>query len=158
MSIQFGMIGGGVMGEALLSRLLAQDIYPPEQVIVSDPQAQRREFLAERYGVSVTAENQVAAQAPVLLLAIKPQVFDAVTQQIEASADAASQVILSILAGLTLRRLEAAFPAQPVIRSMPNTPAIVGAGITAIAAGTVAKPEQLWHLDYFAYGGKNLAS
>ena len=142
MSIQFGMIGGGVMGEALLSRLLAQQIYQPDQVIVSDPQAQRREFLAERYSISVTAENQVAAQVPVLLLAIKPQVFEAVTQQLK-PADSESQLILSILAGLPLRRLEAAFPGQPVVRSMPNTPAIVGAGITAIAAGALAQPEHL---------------
>lgn len=137
------MIGGGVMGEALLSRLLVQSIYQPEQVIISDPQAQRREFLAERYGVSVTAENQAAAQTPVLLLAIKPQMFEAVTQQLKPSADTASQVILSILAGLPLHRLEAAFPGQPVVRSMPNTPAIVGAGITAIAAGSEAKPEHM---------------
>jgi pyrroline-5-carboxylate reductase len=138
--IQFGMIGGGVMGEALLSRLLDQKIYSPEQVIVSDPQAQRRDFLAERYRVAVTAENQTAAQAAVLLLAIKPQVFEAVVQQL---APAADQLVLSILAGLPLRRLEAAFPGQPVIRSMPNTPATVGAGMTAIAAGAQAKPEHI---------------
>ena len=140
------MIGGGVMGEALLSRLLAQQIYAPEQVIVSEPQAQRRAVLAERYGVSVTGENQEAGQAPVLLLAIKPQVFDIVTEQLQllvGQADQADQVVLSILAGLPLQRLEAAFPGQPVIRSMPNTPAIVGAGITAIAAGRQAKPEHL---------------
>jgi len=128
------------MGEALLSRLLAQQIYAPEQVIVSEPQAQRRSVLAERYGVVVTAENQEAGQAPVLLLAIKPQVFDVVTEQLQSLAD---QVVLSILAGLPLRRLEVAFPGQPVIRSMPNTPAIVGAGITAITAGSQAKPEHL---------------
>jgi len=128
------------MGEALLSRLLAQQIYRAEQVIVSEPQAQRRTVLAERYGVSVTAENQEAGRSPVLLLAIKPQVFDIVTEQLQPLAD---QVVLSILAGLPLRRLEAAFPGQPVIRSMPNTPAIVGAGITAIAAGHQAKPEHL---------------
>ena len=131
------------MGEALLSRLLAQQIYAPEQVIVSEPQAQRRAVLAERYGVSVTGENQEAGQAPVLLLAIKPQVFDIVTEQLQSLVGQAEQVVLSILAGLPLQRLEAAFPGQPVIRSMPNTPAIVGAGITAIAAGRQAKPEHL---------------
>ncbi len=140
MSIQFGMIGGGVMGEALLSRLLVQKIYSAEQVIVSDPQAQRRAVLAERYSIAVTAENQAAAQAPVLLLAIKPQVFEAVVANLQAPAD---QLVLSILAGLPLRRLEAAFPGQPVIRTMPNTPAIVGAGITAIAAGAEASAEHV---------------
>ena len=145
------MIGGGVMGEALLSRLIAQQVYAPEQIIVSEPQPQRREFLAERYQVSVTAENQAAAQAPVLLLAIKPQAFEAVTQQLRASGvnlsaanlSASDQLVLSILAGLPLSRLEAAFPGQPVVRSMPNTPAIVGAGMTAIAAGSLANSEHL---------------
>ncbi|MBW4464729.1 MAG: pyrroline-5-carboxylate reductase [Pegethrix bostrychoides GSE-TBD4-15B] len=140
MSIQLGMIGGGVMGEALLSRLLAQEIYRPEQVIVSEPQAQRREVLAERYKILVTPDNQAASETPILLLAIKPQLFEVVTQPLSPRV---GQLVLSILAGLPLRRLEAAFPGQPVVRSMPNTPATVGAGITAIAAGSQAQHEHL---------------
>lgn len=135
------MIGGGVMGEALLSRLLAQNIYPSQDVAVSDPQIQRREYLSQHYGVQITADNQVVATAPVLLLAIKPQVFDAVAAQLENNQP--NQLVLSILAGVPLQRLEAAFPGQPVIRSMPNTPATVGAGMTAIAAGQHAQPEHL---------------
>jgi pyrroline-5-carboxylate reductase len=134
------MIGGGVMGEALLSRLLAQEIYRPEQVIVSEPQAQRREVLAERYKILVTPDNQAASETPILLLAIKPQLFEVVTQPLSPRV---GQLVLSILAGLPLRRLEAAFPGQPVVRSMPNTPATVGAGITAIAAGSQAQHEHL---------------
>ncbi len=128
------------MGEALLSRLLAQEIYRPEQVIVSEPQAQRREVLAERYKILVTPDNQAASETPILLLAIKPQLFEVVTQPLSPRV---GQLVLSILAGLPLRRLEAAFPGQPVVRSMPNTPATVGAGITAIAAGSQAQHEHL---------------
>ncbi|MCU0526493.1 MAG: pyrroline-5-carboxylate reductase [Elainella sp. Prado103] len=142
MSIQFGMIGGGVMGEALLSRLLAQQIYLAEQVIVSDPQLQRREFLQQQYGIQVTADNLTAATAPVLMLAIKPQMFDPVTAQLQGHTPI-DQFVLSILAGVPLHRLEAAFPDQPVVRSMPNTPATVGAGMTAIAGGRYATPEHL---------------
>lgn len=133
MSIQFGLIGGGVMGEALLSRLLAQKIYQPHEILVSDPQLQRRDVLAQQYGVNVTVDNQAVVAAPVLLLAIKPQVFDQMVDQLTSKNP--SQLVLSILAGVPLQRLEAAFPEQPVIRSMPNTPATVGAGMTAIAAG-----------------------
>ncbi|WP_315875360.1 NAD(P)-binding domain-containing protein [Leptolyngbya sp. 7M] len=71
------------MGEALLSRLLSNKSYSPEAVLVSEPQAQRRAVLAQQYGIQVTAENQDLIAAPILLLAIKPQVFDAVVNQLE---------------------------------------------------------------------------
>ncbi len=120
------------MGEALLSRLLAQGLYAAEQVLVSEPQASRRDVLAQQYEIKVTANNQdVVSQAATVLLAIKPQVFDAVV------------AALSSKNREPLRRLEAAFPEQPVVRSMPNTPATVGAGITAIAAGRHTIPEQM---------------
>lgn len=150
MSIKFGLIGGGVMGEALLSRLIAQEIYHPDQVLVSDPQAYRRDALVEKYGVKVTSDNRsVAAAEDVVLLAIKPQVFDAVATEL--TKDDASRyplgeplpVVISILAGVSLTKLAAAFRLQPVIRAMPNTPATVGAGITAIASGKTVTPSQL---------------
>lgn len=151
--IKFGMIGGGVMGEALLSRLIAQQVYLQSDVLVSDPQPQRREFLAQQYGVQVTDDNRAAAAATdVLLLAIKPQVFNAVVANLGDSAGLPSSsnhsltnpTVISILAGVPLSQLEAAFKDNPVIRAMPNTPATVGAGITAISAG---KHTQSTHLD-----------
>ncbi|MBE9181810.1 pyrroline-5-carboxylate reductase [Oculatella sp. LEGE 06141] len=128
------MIGGGVMGEALLSRLVVQTVVTPDSILVSDPVAQRREYLAEQYGVNVTADNQtVAAESDLLLLAIKPQVFDLVVAPLQLKRP--EQLVISILAGVPLNRLELAFPNQPVVRAMPNTPATVGAGMTAIASG-----------------------
>ncbi|PSB21831.1 pyrroline-5-carboxylate reductase [filamentous cyanobacterium CCP1] len=142
MSVRLGVIGGGVMGEALLSRLIAQQVYLPDEVIVSDPTAQRRNLLAQQYGVGVTADNQtVASEASVLLLAIKPQVFDAVASALHQRN--LEQVVISILAGVPLQRLETAFPEQPVIRAMPNTPATIGAGMTAITSGQHAQPEHV---------------
>ncbi len=135
------------MGEALLSRLVAQKIYLPQEVIVSEPQPQRRDFLAQQYGVSVTPENKVAFQATeVVLLAIKPQAFAAVAGQLIDQIDQTIRdrpLVLSILAGVPLQKLEAAFPECPVVRAMPNTPATVGAGMTAIAAGQLAQPAHL---------------
>lgn len=134
------------MGEALLSRLLVQGTYAAPDVLVSEPQAERRAFLAERYGIRVTENNQqVAAEAEVLMLAIKPQVFASVVAGLAGdSGQAARQfLVLSILAGTPLQKLEAAFPGQPVVRAMPNTPATVGAGITAIAAGQYAQPQHM---------------
>lgn len=140
-SVKLGIIGGGVMGEALLSRLLAQKIYLPGEVLVSEPQPARREFLVTQYGVATTDDNQAAATAAVLLLAIKPQVFDLVVAKLQPAG--ADQLVLSILAGVPLQKLEAAFPEQPVIRAMPNTPATIGAGMTALAAGRHAQPHQI---------------
>jgi pyrroline-5-carboxylate reductase len=133
LSIKLGIIGGGVMGEALLSRLIDQKIFSPPDVLVSEPQQSRREFLAQQYGVQITDRNQdVISGADTLLLAIKPQVFDAALSDLKPNP---KQFVLSILAGVTLQRLEAAFPGQPIVRAMPNTPATVGAGMTAIAPG-----------------------
>ena len=143
MSIQLGMIGGGMMGEALISRLVAQDIYVAEQILVSDPQAERRKFLSDRYGVQTTSENLEVAQAEILLLAIKPQMFDRVVAELAGDKPTPPSLVLSILAGTPLEKLERAFSGNAVIRAMPNTPATVGAGITAIAPGQLAQPHHL---------------
>ncbi len=134
------------MGEALISRLLAQSLYAPQDVVISEPMAERRTVLANLYGVEVTGDNAVAADAEVLLLAIKPQVFDRVVQGLASSLSAKPDIpslVLSILAGTTLEKLEAAFPGRAVVRAMPNTPATVGAGITAIAPGQHSQPQQM---------------
>jgi len=137
------MIGGGMMGEALISRLVAQDIYVAEQILVSDPQAERRKFLSDRYGVQTTSENLEVAQAEILLLAIKPQMFDRVVAELAGDKPTPPSLVLSILAGTPLEKLERAFSGNAVIRAMPNTPATVGAGITAIAPGQLAQPHHL---------------
>ena len=137
-SAKLGIIGGGVMGEAILSRLITEKVYAADAVVVSDPQPQRREKLQQQYQVQVTAHNQTAAQAPVLLLAVKPQILDLAVADLDAA-----NLVISILAGVSLSRLEAAFPGQPVVRAMPNTPATVGAGMTAIAPGKMVEPQHL---------------
>lgn len=125
------------MGEAILSRLITQQVYAADAVLVSESQPQRRNFLQQKYHVQVTSDNRAAAAASeVLLLAIKPQVLDAVAAGLGGGDLVGSKpLVISILAGVTLSRLEAVFPGQPVIRAMPNTPATVGAGMTAIAPG-----------------------
>lgn len=136
------MIGGGVMAEAIVSRLLEKKIYKPQEIIVSDPVAARRDFLAQTYGVAVSEDNQAIGQdSLMLLLAIKPQILEIVTQQIGILDH--KPPIVSILAGVSLERLEKCFPGHPVIRSMPNTPATVGAAMTAIAGGKKTGREHL---------------
>ncbi|MGF1566760.1 MAG: pyrroline-5-carboxylate reductase [Nodosilinea sp.] len=140
-----GVIGGGVMGAALMSRLLDQGIFSPESILVSDPQTSRREFLQHTYGVKTTANNQLVAEAAtVMLLAVKPQALATVATSLSAAAlSSESPLLLSILAGVPLARLTEQFPGWVVVRAMPNTPATVGAGMTALAAGTDITPAQL---------------
>ncbi len=135
--IDLGIIGGGVMAEAIASRLLSEQVYAAHSILVSEPQVPRREFWQQQYGIAVTGDNQtVVKTAPVILLAIKPQILDKVIEQLNLPGLVATPpLIISILAGVTLNKLESAFVDYPVIRVMPNTPATVGEGMSAIAVG-----------------------
>jgi pyrroline-5-carboxylate reductase len=141
MNVQLGFIGGGVMAEAILSRLIQQEIFTPQTILVSDPLEQRQHFLSNHYGVEVTADNLVVArQAQTLILAIKPQQLSAMALELQPAFATGPSVypvslVISILAGVPLGQLAAIFPGIAIIRAMPNTPATVGAGITAIALG-----------------------
>lgn len=128
------------MGEAILSRLVASHIYLPSDVCVSDPMPERRDLLAKKYGVQVTPNNLIAAEAEILLLAVKPQSLNAAAIGL---ANAPAPCIVSILAGVTLAQLEVMFPSKSIIRAMPNTPAQVGAGVTAIAVNALATKEHI---------------
>ncbi|NCJ07041.1 pyrroline-5-carboxylate reductase [Synechococcales cyanobacterium C] len=143
-NLTIGIVGGGVMAEAILSRLLSGMSIRPEQIYVSDVAVKRLAVLESRYQIQVSNDNAAVVQAAeILLLAIKPQVFSTVGPEL-AQVCATSTLVLSILAGTPLSRLESEFDQQPVIRAMPNTPATVGAGITAVAAGARV---QSTHLD-----------
>jgi len=132
------------MGEALISRLISLKTFPAEAIAVGDPSAARRQFLVETYGVQALADNQaVLANAEVVLVAVKPQAFAKVVPDLQAAAGQQTSLLLSIMAGTPLAMLEAAVPGWPVVRAMPNTPATVGAGMTAIASGQHATADHL---------------
>lgn len=135
----FGFIGAGHMASALIHGLVQRKVVVANQIIASDPDPDRLSALREELHVRTASENRAAIHAAdCVVLAIKPQVFDAVLPEVAVAIDPATLVI-SIAAGVTTQRIEAALPAGTrVIRSMPNTPALVAAGATAIAAGTHA--------------------
>jgi pyrroline-5-carboxylate reductase len=140
-----GFIGGGVMAEAICAGLLRQQTYAPTQILISDPVAARRAELAARYQISVTDSNQsVVDIATEIVLAIKPQIFAAVTREIAPGLKQRTNPpwLLSILAGMPLSRLEAALPGLAVVRAMPNTPATAGAAVTALSMGSQTSAEQ----------------
>ncbi len=140
MTVRLGVIGAGVMAEAILSRLISQELYLPGDILVCDVSPVRLTYWRERYQVKASLDNQSALAAEVVLLAIKPQVFSSLAQQLQFDSSA---LVISILAGVTLQQLESSFTGHPVIRAMPNTPATVGAGVTALAVGKIAQESHL---------------
>lgn len=135
---QVAVMGGGVMGEALLGALLTAG-WSPEQVEVTEHATARADELARRYAVRTGASNaDAAARADVVLVAVKPNVVGAVLDEI-APALRGGALVVSVAAGLPIAFYEQRLPAgTPVVRVMPNTPAVVGKGASAIAAGTHA--------------------
>jgi len=140
---KIGFIGGGNMAEALLKGLIENKV-PPDNLKVSEPNAERRRFLEQRYGLSGTADNlEVVNSCNFLVLAVKPQIVGTVLPGV-ASAFSENKLLLSILAGVSTATLESFFNGSPrIVRVMPNTPALVGCGATALCPGRYTKEADL---------------
>jgi pyrroline-5-carboxylate reductase len=138
-----GFIGGGNMAEALIKGLLAGGL-PATDLSVADLSGERRAFLTERYGVSVTEENRaVATGSDIVILAVKPQIAPPILAEI-GGAITQAKLLISIMAGIRTDTIEAACPAGArIVRVMPNTPALVLEAASAIAAGTSATGEDI---------------
>ncbi len=144
MPVKLGVIGGGVMGEALLSCLISSQMYAPDSILVADLSHERRQLLAEQYGIKTTHSNrEVVTAAEVVILSVKPQVFDSVARDVSKVVRETPPLVISILAGVSIARLEAAMPGWPVVRAMPNTPATVGCGMSALAVGNRSLEEHV---------------
>jgi pyrroline-5-carboxylate reductase len=131
------IIGGGKIGEALLSGLLRRG--GEGDVVVCERSPQRAAELSERYGVPALGLAQATARARVLLVAVKPQDIGALLGLLAPHVDAARHLVVSVAAGVPTSRIEAALPAgTPVVRVMPNTPALVDEGMSVLSAGAHA--------------------
>lgn len=151
---RIAVIGGGKMGEAILGGWIAAEEGPAAclsaaSFTVAEPGAERRAYLTQRYGVACVADACEITRADVVVLAVKPQVMMdmlAGIRELEAyvGTPAQSPLFISIAAGLTTQRLEEALPqAARLVRVMPNTPLLVGAGATAVCAGSQASQADL---------------
>jgi pyrroline-5-carboxylate reductase len=138
-----GFIGGGNMAEALIRGLLAGGV-PAADLLVAEPFAERRAFLADRYGIGVSTENgAAAAKSDIIVLAVKPQIAPSVLAEI-GGAVTPEKLLISIMAGIRTEAIEAAFPTGTrVVRVMPNTPALILDAASAIASGSAATSEDL---------------
>lgn len=139
-----GFIGAGNMAEALIRGLVRGHHVAAERVHASAPRRERLDELAESYGIHVTTDNkEVARHSGLIVLSVKPQIMDKVLREITEHVKPGTLVV-SIAAGVDTESIENALPdGVRVVRAMPNTPALVGAGATAVAAGRHASEADL---------------
>jgi pyrroline-5-carboxylate reductase len=138
------LIGGGKMGEALLGGWIASQALAPSSVTVIEPDAGRRRELTDRFaGVQVVATLAAAVDTldgvADVVVAVKPQYVEAVCREVAPH----SRRVLSIAAGVTIARMAACLGSVSIVRAMPNTPALVGTGASALAGGPTATDDDL---------------
>jgi pyrroline-5-carboxylate reductase len=142
MSGGLAIIGGGKIGEALLSGLIRRS--GPEGIVVCERSADRAAELESRYGVPAVDLAGAAARARTLLVAVKPQDIGTLLGLLAEHVDPARHLVVSVAAGVPTRTIEGAMPAgTPVVRVMPNTPALVDEGMSVLSAGAHAGEEHL---------------
>jgi pyrroline-5-carboxylate reductase len=145
---RIAIIGGGSIGEALLSGLLRAG-RQVKDLVVAEKDPDRAKYLAETYSVLVTTVTAAAENATFVIVSTKPADVAAVVEEIadaaaHAQSDSAEQVFVSVAAGVTTDYYETKLPAgSPVVRVMPNAPVVVGGGVSALAPGRFATSEQL---------------
>jgi pyrroline-5-carboxylate reductase len=123
-------VGSGVMAEAMIAGLLRAEQVASDQIIASHPRAERRSELISSYGIRTVEDNASAVEnADVVVLAIKPQMLTRVGRELS-GAMRSGQLVISIIAGATTRALTNVLGHRQVVRSMPNTPAQLGRGMT----------------------------
>ncbi|MBI5639440.1 MAG: pyrroline-5-carboxylate reductase [Nitrospirae bacterium] len=123
-----GFIGGGNMAEALIKGMMSEGM---KDVLVSEPREERRQELHRTYGIKVTQSNlDVVSGCNLIILAVKPQMMDAVLAEIAGAVDE-QKTVVSIAAGITLSYLQAKLRTRKIVRVMPNTPSLVQEGMSA---------------------------
>ena len=135
-----GFVGSGNMAEALIKGVIAANVYSPGNVFVSDIRAERLKFLAGKYNVIVCEENsELAAKVETVVLSVKPQ---SMTEALESIKDSigTDKLVISIAAGIKVANITAVLGDIAVVRVMPNTPALIGEGASALFANDKAKP------------------
>lgn len=143
MSFRIGFIGAGNMARALAGGLLTQG-WPRASLVLADPNAEQRALATRNFGVVATADNAaVVAHAQVLVLAVKPQTMHTMCQALAADVAAKRPLVVSIAAGIPLAALARWLGAEcAIVRAMPNTPALIGAGITGMCANSRCTPSE----------------
>jgi len=148
----FGVVGLGRMAQALLFPLLEAGLVESAAVRAAVASEASAAALRQAHGLTVDTDPSAAWDAPVVLLAVKPQQLELAAQ---AAAAGSGGLLVSVLAGVTLERLQRLFPQRQCVRAVPNTPALVRAGLTGLAFGAGVDPDQCqWVRQLFGQVGE----
>ncbi len=143
LDVRISFLGGGNMAGALIQGLLRAGTSRPDQLCASDLRDEALAALRAQHGIETTRDNARACAADVIVLSVKPQIFPVLLPEIAGHIDD-KKLVISIAAGVPLEAIEARLGAGArVVRAMPNTPALVGAGATALSAGSRATARDL---------------
>ncbi len=135
-----GFIGGGNMAEAIIKGIISANVYSPDSIFVSDIRLERISFLAKRYQIQTADDNaMLAGKVNILVLSVKPQDMTDALQSIK-DAVKPDTLVISIMAGKKTGDIADVLGVRPIVRVMPNTPALIGEGASALFANEKAKP------------------
>ena len=139
-----GFIGAGNMAEAIIGGMTGARVAAPSDIIASDADASRLEFIAQKFGIETTRSNtEVAKESDILFLSVKPQIYDAVISEIRGDINPCALIVI-IAAGLSTQSVREKFGTNvKLIKAMPNTPAMVNCGMTAICAAENVTDDEL---------------
>jgi pyrroline-5-carboxylate reductase len=141
---KIAFLGTGNMAEAMVKGLLRAGVAAKEEILCTEPRPERREEIKARYGVQVLSDNRDATeQADVVVLSVKPQVMDALLEEIAPAIDH-RKLVISIAAGISIAKIARKLgTGVRIVRTMPNTAVLVGEGASALARGAHATDDDL---------------
>jgi pyrroline-5-carboxylate reductase len=141
---RIAVLGAGKMGGILLHAFLKRGLFRPDQACATVHHPEKAQLLSKSLGIAVTTDNVGAVRhADIVLVCVKPQIVRSVIEQIRPALNS-SKLVVSIAASVPTSYIEKAAPAGvPVVRAMPNTPCLIGKGMTAVSGGAHATPDHL---------------
>jgi pyrroline-5-carboxylate reductase len=141
--MQIGIVGAGTMAEAIIKGILGKELCEPDRLVASAPREERRTFLQYEYGIrTVQSNTEAVAGASTVILCVKPQTVPTVLKELKSALDE-SQALVSVAAGVSLGTLEQGSEHRALVRAMPNTPSLVGEGMTVWVANTGVTERQV---------------
>ena len=142
--MKLGFIGAGNMASAIIGGIIKKGIYTPKEIICSTPVEAERKKAEDTFGVNTTPDNkEVVRDARIIFFAVKPQVLPIVAEEIK-NCDFENKLVISIVAGKSIKWYEEAFGrVLKMVRAMPNTPALVGEGMSALSPSPLVSEEEL---------------
>jgi pyrroline-5-carboxylate reductase len=151
-----GFIGSGNMAEALIKGIITSGLYKPANIFISDIRPQRLKQLVKKYKVKPAKDNsELAGKADIIVLSVKPQSMTEALKSIK-NAIRGRKLVISIAAGVKTSRIAGVLGDAAIVRAMPNTPALIGEGASALFANAKAKPMLKKAKAVFSAAGKTV--